>query len=117
MALSNTEMRRVLAERLGWSRYLEKLDAERVGDEWRDPQTGLRYELYDCAELGVRILRKESPELMTGEKPWYCEPVHRELATPQAARKWQPLVGLGGDARSVALDCNRNPQLTYQVEA
>jgi hypothetical protein len=116
LALNNTEQRRALAERLGWDRYLEKIGGTKV-DLWTDPASKLGYELIELSETKERIIRKQSPELKDGSQPWYAEPVHRELKTAQAARKWQAITPFHRDAREAALECNKNPKLSYQVEA
>jgi hypothetical protein len=116
LSVTNTEQRRVLAERLGWPRYLEKLGGS-VVSTWEDPATKLAYELLELSETGERVLRKQSPELKDGSQPWYAEPVHRDLLTAQAARKWQAVTPFSRDARETARLCNTNPELTYSVEA
>jgi hypothetical protein len=116
LAISNTEQRRALAERLGWDRYLEKIGGSKV-DSWTDPNSQLGYELIELSDTNERILRKQSPELKDGSQPWYAEPVHRELKTAQAARKWQAITPFRSDAEDTARECNKNPKLAYQVEA
>jgi hypothetical protein len=116
LGIGNTEQRRALAERLGWPRYLEKLGGSIVST-WEDPETKLAYELFELSETGERILRKQSPALKDGSQPWYAEPVHRDLLTAQAARKWQAITPFTSDPRESARLCNSNPALSYTVEA
>lgn len=113
MAL-NTEERRALAERLGWDKFLELLGCEKL-NEWHDEATGLGYELFRAPDQN--IIRKQSPALQNGSQPFYCEPVHSELTSAQAARKWQAVCRRGLDPAAVARACNKNPVLKYRVEA
>jgi len=109
-----TEHRRAFCECFGWDKALALFGCE-LRDTWTDPKTGLLYELFTGPDDA--ILRKQSPELMTGQQPLYSEPVHRDLKTAQAARKWQPMMRPGLDPRTVALACNEDPELTYGFEA
>ena len=106
LAISDTEQRRALSERAGWEWVADLLGAT-VIDRWTDAATGLAYELMSH-DVG-KLLRKESPTLQTGARPWYVEPVHEDLVTAQAARKWQ---AVGGSVADVEAD----PDLTYEVE-
>ena len=108
LAITNTEQRRALSEAGGWQWVAELLGASSV-DAWTDPATDLRYELLRCPD-GETLLAKQSPALKDGAQPKYLEPVHEDLKTARAARKWQA-TGL-----SVA-DCERDPSLIYRVEA
>jgi hypothetical protein len=105
--LTNTEERRAVGEILGWSRFAEIMGATSVS-LWVDFDTGLSYELlrYD----GGKLLRKLSPVLSDGTQPTYLEPVHEDLVTAQAARKWQA-TGLSVD------ECEQDPSLTYGSES
>jgi hypothetical protein len=120
LAISNTETRRMLAERLGWGRFLEKIGGK-AKDTWTDPELGLSYELVELDETGDLVLRKQSPSLKDESQPWYAEPVHRDLKTAQAARKWQAVVPFEPkylrDPALAARDCNKHPELSYSVEA
>lgn len=109
-----TEERRAFCERFGWTNALALFECSLV-DSWTDPRTDLRYELY--AGPDDSIIKKQSPPLLTGEQPFYCEPVHRNLKTAQAARKWQPMMRPGADPAEVADACNRDPALSYGIEA
>lgn len=109
-----TEQRRAFCEHFGWGRTLALLECKLV-DTWADPATALKYELYEGPD--EKIINKQSPPLQDGSQPWYPEPVHRELKTAQAARKWQAMMRRGQDPLSVARACNKNPALTYGVEA
>jgi hypothetical protein len=107
LAISNSEERRALSEINGWAWVADLLGASIV-DTWKDPKTGLLYEL--MAYDGGKLLRMTSPELRDGRSPLYIEPVHEDLRTAQAARKWQ------------ATDwtperCEADPALSYGVEA
>jgi hypothetical protein len=110
----STEERRAFCERLGWPNALALFECQLV-DSWSDPATGLSYELYSGLECG--ILRKQSPKLQDDSQPWYAEPVHRNLITAQAARKWQVLMRPGSDSDNVARTCNDDPELRYGTEA
>lgn len=109
-----TEQRRAFCEHFGWGRTLALLECK-LTDTWTDPKTALKYELYEGPDEA--ILRKESPPLQDKSQPWYAEPVHRDLKTAQAARKWQAMMRRGQDPNAVARACNKNPALTYGVEA
>src|SRR6478609_4445815 len=65
LAISNTETRRVLAERLGWGRFLEKIGGKPI-NTWTDPNLGLAYELVELESTGDLVLRKQSPNLKDG---------------------------------------------------
>lgn len=109
----NTEQRRAYCEHYGWDKALTKMGME-LKDRWTDPGTGLAYELFQGADL--QILRKESPKLQDGSQPWYAEPVHQDLNTAQAARKWQAMCRRGSNPATVAAECNKDPVLTYGQE-
>ncbi len=113
MAL-NTEERRALAERMGWDKFLALLKCEKISD-WEDPCTGLRYDLFRAPDQN--IIGKQSPALQDKSQPYYCEPVHGELISAQAARKWQAVCRRNMDPAEVARACNKNPELRYRVEA
>lgn len=113
MAL-NTEERRALAERLGWGSFLSLIGCEKISD-WSDPTTGLGYELFRAPDQN--IIRKQSPALQNKSQPYYCEPVHSELTSAQAARKWQAVCRRTMDPAAVARACNKKPELRYRVEA
>jgi hypothetical protein len=106
LAITDTEIRRALGESAGWAHVVELLGAK-VLDEWRDEATGLEYAL-----LGTdteRWIRKQSPVLQTDKQPVYFEPVHENLRTARAARKWQA-------ARLSPEECERDPELRYGIE-
>ena len=107
LAISDTEVRRALGERAGWD-WVAAILGAKVADKWTDPRTGLRYEL--LAHEGGRLLRKQSPRLQDGSQPWYCEPVHEELRTAQAARKWQA-------TDESPEQCEADPELSYGAES
>ncbi len=108
LALSNTEQRRAVGEILGWPRVAELLGAKEI-DAWTDDATSLGYALLRC-EDGTQLLRKQSPALKDGSQPAYYEPVHEDLRTARAARKWQA-------TRLTPAECEKDSSLTYQVEA
>jgi hypothetical protein len=135
----NSEIHRCLAEKLGWEKYLALRDLVTI-DEWQDPKTGLDYQLLDTAtRLGdeqPRFLRMRSPALHDGSQPHFVEPVHPELKTAQAARRWQIPVSSVADAKQIRHGdvvltyappetiswptpqwCNQNPKLAFQQEA
>jgi hypothetical protein len=108
LAITNTEHRRALGEIAGWGWVADLLGATPI-DAWTDPETKLDYELLACSD-GSKLLRKQSPKLKGGKQPVYFEPVHEDLKTAQAARKWQ--------ATTLApAQCESDPSLTYGVEA
>lgn len=109
-----TEERRAFCERFGWANALALFDCKLI-DSWSDPATGLSYELY--AGPDDAMLKKQSPRLQDDSQPWYVEPVHRDLQTAQAARKWQPMMRPGSDPADVARACNCDPALSYGIEA
>jgi hypothetical protein len=114
---SNSEIKRALAEVMGWDKFIEKMDMTMV-DEWTDPETGLKYELLDFknreGDLQPRILKMQSPVVHDGSQPWYVEPVDPNLQTAQAARKWQ-IPHMDGGFPEVQ-DCNKKPDLSFQKE-
>ncbi len=135
----NSEVHRCLGERLGWERYLALRELITL-DEWRDPVTNLEYQLLDTRErLGdeqPRFLRMRSPALHDGSQPWFVEPVHPELNSAQAARRWQIPISSAPGAKQVRHGdvvvtyappetitwptpqwCNQNPGLVFQQEA
>jgi len=105
-AITDTEYRRALGERLGWDVFTRTLGATCV-DVWVDKNTGLRYELLRT-DLG-QWLSKESPCLQDGRRPVYVEPVHEDIRTAAAARKWQA-------TRMSAGECEADPTLSYCME-
>lgn len=108
MAITRTEQRRALIEIAGWPWFSEAMGAS-VINSWTDPQTQLSYELMDVEGGGPKLLRKLSPRLMDGTQPLYVEPVHEDLRTARAARKWQ--------ATDWSPDqCERDPVLNYGIE-
>ena len=62
-----------------------------------------------CSD-GSKLLRKQSPPLKLGDQPVYYEPVHEDLRTAQAARKWQA-------TDMTPAQCEADPALSYGVEA
>jgi uncharacterized protein DUF6745 len=106
-AITQVEVRRALAESAGWDWLVSLLDAT-VSDRWTDPVFGLSYELLAAGEQ--RWLRKQSPVLQDKSQPWYIEPVHEDLKTAQAARKWQA-------TRLDVATCEVDPELIYACEA
>lgn len=106
LAVTNAEIRRALGEAAGFEHICELLGAEPL-DTWTHETTGLSYTL-----LGTdneRWLKMQSPELQTGEQPTYVEPVHENLKTAAAARKW----------RATTLtpeECERDPSLEFELE-
>jgi len=108
MAITNTEERRALGEIAGWQWIADQLGAT-VVDKWTDRSTKLRYELLACSS-GQKLLRKQSPALKSGKQPTYVEPVHEDLKTARAARKWQA-------TNLSPSECEADPALRYAVEA
>jgi hypothetical protein len=119
-AQQNSEVLRVLAERLGWQRFLDALGTVSVG-VWTDPRTGLEYELLDSrerrGERQPRFLRMRLPTLRDGSTPTYVEPVDPRLATPAAARKWQLTDWPKDDPDGLVRYCNESPDLNFVEEA
>ncbi len=122
LAEKNTEVSRAYAERLGWARYFELADMEKI-DSWLDPITNLTYELYDfktrLGDFQPRLLKMESPQLNDGTRPFYVEPVPPEIKSAQAARKWQQpkSVGKNGIEWHTPVECNNDPSLHFAVES
>lgn len=107
LAITDTEQRRAIGEAAGWAHVVGLIGA-REEDAWTDPSTGLAYALFS-SEDGAQWLRKQSPVLQTGASPVYFEPVHEELRTARAARKWQ--------ATDLTPDqCEKDPILKYGTE-
>ena len=113
-AEKNSEVQRTIAEKLGWSKYLELVDIKLI-HKWFDETTSCHYELYDfnhrLGSLQPRLLKMESPELHDGTRPFYIEPVPPESQTCQAARRWQ-----NDPLRPGIQECNDNPELIFEVE-
>ena len=113
----NSEVSRVMAERLGWDEFMKRADTFLV-DKWFDPAQKLHYELYDFKhrfELMPKLLKMESPELHDGTRPHYVEPVHPALKTCQAARRWQ-FQNMDGSWPEPE-ECNANQELVFEEEA
>ena len=113
----NSEIKRALAEVMGWDKFIDKMDMDMV-DEWTDPETGLKYQLMDFknreGELQPRILKMQSPTVHDGTQPWYVEPVDPTLKTAQAARKWQFPQKDGGFPDVDA--CHKKPDISFDHE-
>jgi hypothetical protein len=105
--ITNTEERRALSEAAGWDWIVRLLGASPI-DAWTDPQTSLRYELLRASD-GQQILAKQSPALKNKSQPKYMEPVHEDLKTARAARKWQA-------TDLTPAQCEADPDLSYSVE-
>lgn len=108
LAITNTEERRALGESAGWDFIVGLIGAQAV-NTWTDPKTGLAYALLRCVN-GEQLLRKQSPKLANGDQPTYVEPVHEDLRTAQAARKWQATT-------LTPRECESDPVLDYDIEA
>lgn len=119
-AEKNSEIVRALAERLGWTRFIEKLGGTTI-DKWTDPKTGLDYELIECAakwgDLQPRFLKMRSPELHDGTTPYYLEPIDPGVNTAQAARKWQLADWDKDDPQGLVKHANEHPELEFTAEA
>lgn len=113
----NSEVSRAIAERLGWDEYMERAETFLV-DKWFDADKSLHYELWDFKkrfERTPKLLKMESPETKDGTRPHYVEPVDPGLKTCQAARAWQ-FMKTDGEWPTVD-ECNKNPEMRFQVEA
>lgn len=117
MSEENSENRRILAEKLGWEKYTDKVGVVEV-DKWQDPETGLEYTLLDFkerdGELQPRLLKMQSPEVKDGTKPFYIEAVDPRCRTAQAARKSQ-FPKLDGTMPTID-ECNKSPEMKFQIE-
>ena len=109
LAITNTEERRALSESGGWTWVSDLLGTTSL-DIWVDPVTQLRYELLGISGGVDKLLVKQSPPLKDRSQPRYIEPVHVDLKTAQAARKWQATT-------LTPAECERDPELVYGVEA
>jgi hypothetical protein len=108
--ITNTEIRRAYCTHVGYKFVFELLGAEEI-DMWIDEKTNLIYKLFACKyDPTIKILQQLSPPLADGSQPVYLEPVHEDLRTAQAARKWQA-------TEWSPEDCEDNPELEYQYEA
>jgi hypothetical protein len=120
IAIDNSEVARILAERLGWGVFLDKIGAVAI-DTWTDPHTNLSYTLLDTnkrwSDRQPRFLRMQSPTLNDSTAPSYLEPVDPGLITAQAARKWKTLPWPANDQTGLVAHCNRDPHVTFEVEA
>lgn len=122
--ITNTEVTRALAERLGWDKYLSKLGIH-VIDSYTDETTGLKYELLESAhrfgDLEPRFIRKQSSVLKDGSQPWYLEPVEPSLRSAKAARKFQAMSGFADNNEqeyaALVEHCNSDPELQYSWES
>lgn len=104
---ASTEIRRAIGEAAGWD-FVIALLGTTSASKWADEKTGLSYELLR-SDNGDQWLRKESPRLQNGNAPFYIEPVHEDLKTAQAARKWQA-------TRLSVRECESDPVLSYGQE-
>jgi hypothetical protein len=107
LAITNTEERRAVGEIAGWEN-ISALIGAKVVDTWTDDATSLSYSL--LRGEGILLLRKQSPKLANENQPAYVEPVHEDLRTAQAARKWQA-------TRLTPAECEADPSLVYGTEA
>lgn len=107
-AVTQTEVRRAIGEAAGWDHVVSILGAKST-NQWTDPTTGLAYELFATEGSREKWIRKQSPVLQTEAQPFYFDPVHEDLKTAQAARKWQAV-------ELTPEQCERDPVLTYGVE-
>lgn len=110
----NSEVSRAMAERLGWDEYMKRAECVLV-DKWFDTEKSNHYELWDFKKrfaLTPRLLKMESPELNDGTRPYYVEPVPPQAKTCQAARRWQV-----DPSRPEIDECNRSPEIVFQIEA
>lgn len=118
LAEKNSEVVRAWGEKLGWGKFLDLIGAVLL-DEHKDI-TGLTYGLYDLkvrpSPEFARFLKMESPELNDGTRPFYVEPVHPELETAMAARKWKCAIDVNGN-RPTPEECNKDPELRFLTEA
>ncbi len=114
LAEKNSEVSRAIAERIGWKEYLLRVGAILV-HQWFDETMICHYELYDFKQrqgsLQPRLLKMESPALNDGTRPYYIEPVPPQSLTCQAARRWQC-----DPARPDINECNRNPDVVFELE-
>jgi hypothetical protein len=101
-----TEVRRAVGEIAGWDHVVKMLGAKSI-NAWTDPNTKLTYELF--ATSTECWIRKQSPVLQTAKQPYYFEPVHEDLKTAQAARKWQA-------CDWTPAQCEADPELVYAIE-
>jgi hypothetical protein len=108
-AITSTEVRRAYGESSGWDHVVQLLKGECV-DAWVDPKTNLTYELWRAGSQNW--LKKQSPILQIQGQPHYFEPVHENLRTARAARKWQATARIGWTPE----ECDREPELSYGVE-
>ena len=119
----NSEVSRVIAERLGWEKYLGIIGSKLI-DKWFDETTCCHYELYDFEKrkgsMQPRLLKMESPECNDGTRPYYIEPVPPQMKSCKAARRWQ-CDSLGEDYKDKPnewiKECNERPELVFQIEA
>jgi hypothetical protein len=107
LAIKETEVRRALCESAGHTHIVKLLGATET-NTWKDPNTSLKYALYK-APSGETWLRKQSPRLQNEKQPYYFEPVHEDLLTAQAARKWQA-------CNQTPAQCEADPVLVYDAE-
>ena len=135
----NSEVHRVIAERIGWDAYIQKIKAQVVSTFFCE-KFKLEYELLEsqmpgAGDLQPKYLRMRSPALFDMSQPWYIEPVHPGLLTAEAARRWQfpktkntdSKLYRQGDVFVAYADpedlewpevewCNENPKLDFEVE-
>ncbi len=104
----STEVRRACGEIRGWQFVSDLLGAS-VIDSWKDQVTGLTYEL--LSGRGEKWLRKQSPVIKDGSQPTYIEPVHEDLESARAARRWQAPPYL------TPAECEADPSLEYEHES
>ncbi len=105
--IDSTEVRRALGEAAGWDFVVNLLGATSIST-WTDANTSLTYELYRSPD-GLQWIKKQSPALQNNQQPYYFEPVHENLRTARAARKWQA-------TRLTPEECEKDPVLVYGQE-
>lgn len=115
---ANAELLRVMAERMGWPLFLERMGAVII-DSWIDPWTELSYDLLDLkerkGERQPRWLRMRSPSLKDGTAPDYIEKVDPRLTSARAARRWQ-IQQADGTWPSVEWCNSQEGELRFAVE-
>lgn len=118
LAERNAEIVRAWGEKIGWTKFFDLIDAVLI-DEEKDGNTGLTYALYDLKNRPspefARFLKMRSPQLNDGHSPYYVEPVHPQLNTAMAARKWKVAISPDG-SRPTPQTCNKNPEIRFLVE-
>jgi hypothetical protein len=113
----NSEVVRILAERMGWDLFAERIGVT-LDDEWESDKSS--YQLlspkHKVGELQPNMLKMTSPVLKDGTSPVYVEPVDHRLSTAEQAYKWQIVPAGSMDEDELIEYCQESPEILVGIE-